>query len=317
MVRDFDTSTSTETQRLVVGNELIAIRRAAQTYNLHADEIGNVWRVTDDDGAVVASFRYTAWGEALPGGFDNVPGGVDAMFVGFYGVRNEPSTGLYLMQERWYDPSLARFVSPDPISRLEPITFLTGALQPLNRFTYAANAPQQGNDPMGTVPVTICGRVVDLPSRDPRVGLRDDVLAALERQVKSAREAGGVFRVRELDPDDPESAINCAAHVFGVENQVIDTEPLPPVVNKLLKPISKNQVEAGDYIIYGRYDSAGNVTSLIHIGKVVRAGAPYPEPPYIIESKWGHTPAIITHAPEAVPFNYRPAGSEHRYYRCR
>jgi RHS repeat-associated protein len=95
--------------------------------------------VTDNTGAVVARFDYDAWGNLLASSFDNVPGGVPYGFVGALGVRFDAATGLYYMRHRWYDPSLQRFLSRDPIGHSD-------------LYLYAGNNPVNLVDPIGLVP---------------------------------------------------------------------------------------------------------------------------------------------------------------------
>ncbi len=83
-----------------------------------------------------------AWGETLPGGFDNVPGGMPYAFVGALGVRTDADSGMLYMRQRWYDPLLQRFISRDQ-------------LHSQNRYDYAAASP--------TVLVDINGRQPILP----------------------------------------------------------------------------------------------------------------------------------------------------------
>ena len=69
-----------------------------------------------------------AWGETLPGGFDNVPGGMPYSFVGALGVRTDADTGLAYMRQRSYDSTLQRFISRDQ-------------LHTQNRYEYADGSP--------------------------------------------------------------------------------------------------------------------------------------------------------------------------------
>ncbi len=91
------------------------------------------------EGEVVFRRDYGAWGETLPGGFDNVPGGMPYAFVGGLGVRTDADTGMAYMRQRWYDPHLQRFISRDPIG-------LEGGV---NLYSYVGGNPVAWVDPMG------------------------------------------------------------------------------------------------------------------------------------------------------------------------
>ena len=108
----------------------------------------------------MAFCRHThgAWGETLSGGFDNVPGGMPSGFVGGLGVKTDADTGLHTMHQRWYDPTLQRFISRDPIG-------LSGGA---NLYEYAGGNPSSWNDPYGLDPVGSTGSGVG-NSRLPRI----------------------------------------------------------------------------------------------------------------------------------------------------
>ncbi len=69
-------------------------------------------------------------------------GGIPTDFL-FAGQRWESSIGLYQMGDRWYDPALGRFISPDPIvpNSQDP--------QSWNRYSYVLNNPVKYTDPTG------------------------------------------------------------------------------------------------------------------------------------------------------------------------
>jgi len=69
-------------------------------------------------------------------------GGLMYRYVGGLGVRFDSTTGLYYMRQRWYDPTLQRFVSRDPDLDL-PVS---------NHYIYAENNPTTIVDPDGLKP---------------------------------------------------------------------------------------------------------------------------------------------------------------------
>ena len=108
-------------------------------YQCHLDALGSVRMITDPGGAVVARIEYGAFGEETF--VSTIPALVNFpyRFVGGLGVRTDSVTGLVYMRARWYDPSLARFISRDPIG-------LAGGP---NRYIYCGNSPQNVVDPLG------------------------------------------------------------------------------------------------------------------------------------------------------------------------
>lgn len=111
-------------------------------YQVHMDALSSVRMITDPSGNVVARMEYGAYGEeifvsAIPA-LANFP----YRFVGALGVRTDTVTGLYYMRNRWYDASLQRFISRDPIG-------LKGGV---NLYNYAYSSPTNFIDPWGRRP---------------------------------------------------------------------------------------------------------------------------------------------------------------------
>ncbi len=98
------------------------------------DTLGSVLTLTDAAGTLQAEYRYGPFGQTQPSGQD---GGNPFQFTG----RENDGTGLYYYRFRYYQQTLGRFISEDP---LRP---LTGAA--LNLYAYAGNSPLNAVDPFG------------------------------------------------------------------------------------------------------------------------------------------------------------------------
>jgi RHS repeat-associated protein len=98
------------------------------------DQIGNVTGVLRDT-SVSQKVAYGAWGQQW------VTGALaDTNRLRWKGlVWEADSTRLYYVRARWYDPTLGRFVSEDPLG-------LGGGI---NAYVFAANSPPNGSDPSG------------------------------------------------------------------------------------------------------------------------------------------------------------------------
>jgi RHS repeat-associated protein len=110
----------------------------------HTDWLGSTRYLTDSTGNNFPSaLRYDALGNrsATGGAYDPTP----FQFAGDWGYQSEfatgpeAGTGLQYLQQRYYDPAIGRFVSPDPIA------FLGGT----DLYTYAENDPVMLVDPNG------------------------------------------------------------------------------------------------------------------------------------------------------------------------
>jgi len=99
--------------------------------------MGNTTFITDDAGAIIATYAYGPYGEPL-----DSTGGLDDPFTwqGQYGVMHEGG-GLYYMRARYYDSGTIRFLSRDPVE--------SGAPKSVNPYQYAAANPLLFLDPTG------------------------------------------------------------------------------------------------------------------------------------------------------------------------
>ena len=112
---------------------------------IHADHIGSTRWLSKMDGTFPNGLRYTAYGQkAWQTGGDWQP--VDFLFAGECGYITEysdeqnPGVALLYLQQRYYDPDIGRFLTPDPIG------FAGG----LNLYAYCGNDPVNNVDPDGT-----------------------------------------------------------------------------------------------------------------------------------------------------------------------
>lgn len=98
----------------------------------HADGLGSVTSVTGPAGVVVHRYRYDAWGK--------IEAGAERADFAFTGREWDQEVGLYYYRARYYDPSVGRFISEDPIS------FASGET---NFFLYVGANPVAYRDPLG------------------------------------------------------------------------------------------------------------------------------------------------------------------------
>ncbi len=95
---------------------------------------GNVTGLINAGSQVVNQYHYTPWGVAETNTSETVP-----QPLRYMGRELDATTGLYYVRARWYDPTLGRFNSEDPIG-------LDGGINP---YAYAGNGPVNGRDPSG------------------------------------------------------------------------------------------------------------------------------------------------------------------------
>jgi RHS repeat-associated protein len=112
---------------------------AAQASYLHRDHLASVRVITDAAGAEAERSTYRAFGERAR---QTVAAGRTPEPTGFIGERHDAETGLLFLNARYYDPVLARFISPDWWNPHQ-IGVATA------RYSYAFNNPVNMADPNG------------------------------------------------------------------------------------------------------------------------------------------------------------------------
>ncbi|MEQ1513210.1 MAG: RHS repeat-associated core domain-containing protein [Lysobacteraceae bacterium] len=101
----------------------------------HTDALGSPVAVTNEVGAVIERNDYEPYGAII--GKPNYSG------IGYTGHVMDAATGLTYMQQRYYDQSIGRFLSVDPVTA----DSMTGSN--FNRYKYASNNPYKYVDPDG------------------------------------------------------------------------------------------------------------------------------------------------------------------------
>jgi RHS repeat-associated protein len=115
----------------------LAMIRDGKTYYYHADRLGSITHLTDEQGQVVATYDYDPFGKLR-----ERHGSIYNPFA-FTGREFDASTGLYYYRARYYDATLGRFLSTDaaPPRLDEPLD--------LNPYLYVRNNPARFVDPLG------------------------------------------------------------------------------------------------------------------------------------------------------------------------
>jgi len=131
-----------------IGGIISAHRNREPTY-YHNDGIGAVTGLTDANGALLQSYAYDAFGNALslPGNIHGKRGGIDNPY-GFSTKEYNHKSGLIYFGARYYDPVTGRFITKDlwPGTVYDPGT--------LNKYAYCVNNPVNLIDPLGLCPST-------------------------------------------------------------------------------------------------------------------------------------------------------------------
>ncbi|MEM7082082.1 MAG: RHS repeat-associated core domain-containing protein [Pseudomonadota bacterium] len=152
LYRSTDTDGRATDYYYIDGN-LIAERRVesdAVEY-IHTDRLGSVSLRSDQDGQIVKRTHFQPFGQMLMSSNDDE--------TGYTGHRHDSTLDLVYMKARYYDASIGRFYSSDPVGFRKSNTAL------FNRYAYANNNPYKFVDLMGEE-----SYLVSRPINDPIVG---------------------------------------------------------------------------------------------------------------------------------------------------
>ncbi len=108
--------------------------------NLQGDIIGMI----DGSGNIVVKYSYDAWGNILYQ-WTSITNLDDINPYRYRGYRYDEETNLYYLNARYYDPSIARFISADDVSFISD-----DQASSINLYAYTLNNPVMGYDPYGT-----------------------------------------------------------------------------------------------------------------------------------------------------------------------
>jgi len=119
-----------------------------------ADALGSIVRLTDKKGNIVESYEYDSFGN-----FRDSEDDMSQPYA-YTGREYDEETGLYYYRARYYDSSVGRFISKDPI-----VGFIEYPSSQ-NRYSYVTNNPARYVDPFG-----LSKSDVSLTGRGSEVGI--------------------------------------------------------------------------------------------------------------------------------------------------
>jgi len=121
-------------------DEPLAMQRGGNAVYYHADALGSVTSFTNASAQTVATYVYDSFGNTT------ATEGISNSFR-YTGREDDSARGLYYYRARYYDPSIGRFVSEDPLRFADLSNF----------YVYVHNRPVNATDPTGLW-ILICSR---------------------------------------------------------------------------------------------------------------------------------------------------------------
>lgn len=141
LLTSYDYRNNKRVESIYLGGSLVALRELDTTTSTtttkyqHTDALGSPVAETNQSRAILEKSEYEPFGQVLNRPLEDGPG--------YTGHTLDASTGLNYMQQRYYDPTIGRFLSIDPVTADED----TG--DNFNRYWYANNNPYKFTDPDG------------------------------------------------------------------------------------------------------------------------------------------------------------------------
>ena len=134
---DVELANGVWTKYLHADVKVVGTGGAAVTSWLHRDHLASIRKITNASGTVAEATAYKPYGKQT--------GAELTQSKTFIGEKWDPETGLMYLNARYYDPVLARFVTPDD---WDPLLLGVGT----NRYAYAGNDPVNKSDQNGHCP---------------------------------------------------------------------------------------------------------------------------------------------------------------------
>lgn len=141
---------------------------------------GDTIALLDENGAVVVTYEYDAWGKEIS---NTAPGTLGSKLyqynaLKYRGYYFDAESGFYYVSSRYYDPEIGRFISADMIDILGS----SSDLYDMNLYAYCWNNPVNLTDTTGESPANIIGAIAG-----GVVGASLGILIAKELRLKGAK----------------------------------------------------------------------------------------------------------------------------------
>lgn len=145
--------------------------------NFLADGVGSTLALTDSTGTIQTQYSFDPFGNTTSSGASSTS---SYQYTG----RENDGTGLYFYRARYYNPTLQRFISEDPIG------FAGGDA---NLYAYVGNSPTNFFDPIGEfgwpLHVRITNNALQAAGLSPDPGMAQQVAAVDRREGSQGTDA--------------------------------------------------------------------------------------------------------------------------------
>jgi RHS repeat-associated protein len=205
-------------EHLYLGGSLIASRESTWGGSLaikyqHTDALGSPVAVSNEAGQVIERNDYEPYGAII--GKPTFSG------IGYTGHVMDGATSLTYMQQRYYDQSIGRFLSVDPV-----VTDSNSGAS-FNRYEYAANSPYRFIDPDGRQHYDMGEAAAELGTH-VGIALDSNQYSRMPNSPEKARLARNLAIRVDLFQNDPQRAQR-----FRLEADTIEGAPAGIVYRRI------------------------------------------------------------------------------------
>jgi RHS repeat-associated protein len=123
---------------IVNGYQYEAGKTSPTNLTYHHDHLQSMMALSAHEGTILEYAGYDPFGNVAY--YSSAPQKpLDNPYLKYTGREYDPNTGLYYYRARYYDPTIGRFISEDPLGFVEGVNF----------YAYVNNNPINLNDPTG------------------------------------------------------------------------------------------------------------------------------------------------------------------------
>jgi RHS repeat-associated protein len=206
--------TSVTATRYYVGGDsaVVAVRSSQGLTWLAADAQRSEQLAIDDASGRVDRQRYLPFG-GHRGGRDDIT----ATDRGFLGKTEDSATGLTLLSARYYDPSIGKFISPDPALDLRDPQWT-------NNYAYAGNNPLSRMDPSGMASCSSSKKNNCMPDADALRGKQKDLAKTREQCWYQGKNCDKLPKDQRTPPWKRQGPKNVESALYALADQIAESD---------------------------------------------------------------------------------------------
>ena len=152
LIRQINNANAVAVDFIRENTTLIGLIFEGKEYFYRQNFHGDITHLLDSDGKIVVKYSYDAWGNHVTTALSGYESLAKSNPYRYRGYIWDAETGLYYTSQRYYDPTISRFISPDSIENAEKQAEFIGGI---NLYAFCINNPISYIDPSGGIIISI------------------------------------------------------------------------------------------------------------------------------------------------------------------